>query len=622
MNSEQLLKLCSSHPTFDMERFVSEGRKMKEFGVLDQFYELLDSAKSMKGPGGRNECNSWIAYWCGLTMKEPEAEFEPVERMVATRVSPPDVDVDFDYFRRQEVYDYLVNRYGEEYTCNIGTYNELKARATLRNVGKVMDVGEDWVPGMKKAGPKTLQRVDEIAKMAPHMAKTLEEAERESPILASTLKRLPEYRRICKQIQGRLAYSGVHAAGIIVSNRRVRELAPLKLSHGTVCSQFDKDELEEIGLLKFDILALKTLSVIDNTLKLVRDRIDLDLEQDRDFSNLEPDDPEVFKMLNAGITKGIFQMEGRGITELLKAVHVDGFEDMVATNAIFRPGPLGANVHELYCALKHGREEVSYAHPSMKEALEPTYGLIVYQEQVMQISKDLCGFTGPQADKLRKAVGKKDEALMAQMKDKFVKGAMANGVKEAVAYDIWAKIEKFGGYGFNRSHAACYAYIAYQTAWLKRYYTVEFMCCLLSAEIGNDDKIAAYISEAKTLGMRVFGPDINSSGLTFSIEVRAGKACLRAPLTYIKGVGEKAVRHIVERQPYKSLRDFVTRNNAREVTSKVVELLIQSGCFVSWDDDKRRLAMQYEALKAELKSQKADPSKFSSGGLDFFRLKL
>jgi DNA polymerase-3 subunit alpha len=502
LDAEGLLARCQSHPEFNRDLFISEGREMKRLDVLDKFFLLCGKFIGATSPivGGSNACNSHIAYWLGITAIKPSGNLAVAEKMVATRISPPDVDLDFDYYRRDEVYQYLREVYGDDYTCNIGTYNFFKVKATFKAVAKAMDIGDCWQPGDKKAGQATLEKADQISKLTPGDAKDIEAALEANPMLEYELAKYPNFIKLCKSIEGLPSHGGVHPAGLIVSNRKVRELAPMRVATGKICSQFDGSEMEDIGLLKFDILALKTLSVIDRTLALVEKRhgkrIDIDA--------IEPNDENVFMIFNRGLTKGIFQMEGGGITKLLAAMHVDSFEDLIATNAIYRPGPLEANVDDMYCDIKHGRMDAVYEHESMRSVLEPTYGLIVYQEQVMNISKAMAGFTSSQADKLRKAIGKKKMDLMEELNGKFVAGCVASGISNRIAVETWEKIEKFGGYGFNRSHAACYAFIAYQTAYLKRYYTVEFLSALMTSEVGDDDKIASYMGECRKLGIRVY----------------------------------------------------------------------------------------------------------------------
>lgn len=604
-DSVKLHKLCLKHPEFNKNEFVSEGKFMRDKGVLDDFFRICDAVSGgAAAPGVKNKCNSKIAYWAGITSARFSGKFRPSETMTSTRVSPPDVDMDFDYFRREEVYRYLIDTYGEEYTCNIGTYNSLMVRATLRSVAKAMDLADDWTSGESK----TLDMADEIAKMADPACKTIEEARHTNPELSRVLSKYPKYAEICKKVEGRISCGGIHAAGIVVSRRKVKELSPMRTSAKTVCSQYDKDEMEAIGMLKFDILALKTLSIVENCLKMVRDRHGLDI----DIDTVEPTDDNVFRVLRDGVTNGIFQVEGYGMTKLITSMRVSTFEDIVAANAIYRPGPLAAKVNELYCDFKFGKRKIEYDHPSMEPVLKSTYGLIVYQEQVMNLSKAMAGFTSSEADKLRKAIGKKNMEIMAQMKEKFIAGCQLNGISSGVATKTWENIEKFGGYGFNRSHAACYAYLAYQTAWLKRYYTIEYMCALMSANIG-DDRLDGYIEEARELlKLKILPPDVNSSKSVFTIE----EGGIRLPLTYIKGVGDVAVRKIVEGQPYSDFRDFAVRNLSREVNSRSLGLLVDGGALARFRTTKEEVNKYFETLKKELKSRKYDPSSYvGSDGL-------
>jgi DNA polymerase III subunit alpha len=603
VDSKKLFEICSKHAEFNKEAFVLEGGMMRDRGVLETFYSVCDMFLADGRIGNRNKCNSRIAYWMGMTTAAPSDQFRPGEKMTSSRVSPPDVDMDFDFFRREEVYRYLIDTYGEEYTCNIGTYNALMVRATLRSVAKAMDLANDWVNG-GKAGEGTLQMADDIAKMAEAKAKTIDEAAACNPELNQVLKKYPKYAEICRKIEGRISCGGIHAAGIVVSNRKVRELSPMRTSKATVCSQFDKDEMEHVGLLKFDILALTTLSIVDNAVKMIADRHHIDLDMDA----LEPDDQNVFKMLNAGITNGIFQMEGYGMTKLLSNMHVDSFEDMIAANAIYRPGPLGAKVDELYCDYKFGRKQIEYPHPSVEPVLKPTYGLIVYQEQVMNVAKAMAGFSSSQADKLRKAIGKKKMDIMAEMKEKFVAGCQANGITVAVANDTWDKIELFGGYGFNRSHAACYAFLAYQTAYLKRHYTIEFMCALMTANIGKDELVKYMIETRDRLQIKLYGPDVSCSKTSFVIE----DGGIRVPLTHIKGVGDVAVQKIVNGQPYRDFRDFAERNTCREVNSRALSLLVEGGALSSFRVSKDEVLTYFEDLKKERKALKYDATAYNN----------
>jgi DNA polymerase-3 subunit alpha len=605
MNAKKLLAECEEHAEFDMDKFVSEGKRMKALGLLGKFFSMAEV--SSKG-GDKNEANSWIAYYCRMTDVKPSGPFKSKEVMISTRVSPPDVDLDFDYYKREEIYRYITEKHGAENTSLIGTYNTLKARQTLRSVAKVLDIGNDWdsnkdVKDKSQHKKRTLDLADMIAKLVPKTVDiTLDEAAKQVPELKQLMEKYG--LGICQNIEGRVSYAGIHAAGILVSSKRIREITPLRVSNKTVCSQFDKEEVEELGLLKYDILALRTLSVIDNTIKLIKETRGEVIDVDK----LTPNDPKVFALLNKGFTKGIFQMEGDGITSVLKSIRVDGFNDMAAVNAIYRPGPLNAKVDKLYADIKHGRKEAQVPHESMRKVLEETYGLIVYQEQIMRLSKEMAGFTSSEADKLRKAIGKKKLDQLKKLREKFVAGCIANGIPGEVGEEVWRQIEYFGGYGFNKSHSVAYAFIAYQTAFLKRYYTLEFMCCLLSSEVGDTDKLKMYMNDCRSLKIKLLSCDINKSGLSFKVDNDG----LRAPLTMIKGIGPRAVDDIVSNQPFNSFKNFVWKVDGRAVTSGVVEKLIGWGCFNSFSKDKDALMSKYESIKRELKNRKVNDEQFAS----------
>jgi DNA polymerase-3 subunit alpha len=594
---------CATHPEYDESIFSQEVKKIEDAGIAAKFIELfLSFTEKRLKCGGSNKCNSWIAYWSGMTSARPTASFRPMETMSAARVSPPDVDLDFDYFRRDEVYEYLIQTYGEDFTCNIGTYSMFKPKAALKATAKAMDLANDWVAG-EKAGKQTLAFANEITKYVDSKAVSLDEAISASQELQEIMRQYPRFAEVCRRIEGRISCAGIHAAGIVVSNKHVRELTPMRTSKKVICSQYDKDEVESIGLLKFDILALKNLSIIEDALKM----IELRRGEKIDIDNLEPDDPEVFKMLRNGLTAGVFQVEGRGLTRLIMDMQVDCFEDIVAANAIFRPGPLGAKVNELYCDYKLNRKKISYPHPSMKDILDPTYSLIVYQEQVMNLSKAMAGFTSSEADKLRKAIGKKNMVIMAEMKEKFISRCGRNGISAEIAEDTWGKIELFGGYGFNRSHAACYAYIVYQTAYLKRHYTIEYMCALMTANLGDDDKLPKYMDEVmNVLKIPIYRVNVNKSRSVFAIE----EGGIRIPLTFVKGVGDVVVRKILEHQPYSDFREFATHNI--RVNSKALTLLNTAGALAQFKMTNEQILDYMAALKKEMKSTKVDESTFST----------
>ena len=377
------------------------------------------------------------------------------------RVSPPDVDLDFDFDRRSEVHDYFRRKYGADHCCHIGTYQGLKAKAAVGKIAKALDIGKDWEiflkaketnPNLRTPTTKnSLNMSDAISKLIPTKPNiTIEEAMKAEPNFSEAMGRHPLLYKHAQIIEGTLASSGVHASGLIAIKNPVIEHIPLKKQKGIISSQFDGPEVEELGLLKFDILGLKTLTVVDKTLKMIYKRTGKQI----DIDNLVPDDLNVYSIFNGSHktmdTKGIFQFESDGMVKLLKNMRADRFEDLVVANALYRPGPLRAGVPDMYCDFKHGRKEITYLHPKMEAVLKDTCGVIAYQETVMKLSQVLANYTMGQADILRKAMGKKNPEIMAAQKDKFVNGCAGNNINRTIALKVWDYIEKFAGYGFNK----------------------------------------------------------------------------------------------------------------------------------------------------------------------------
>lgn len=574
------------------------------------------------GPGRGSAVSSLCLYVLGITKLDPLKYDLIFERFLnPERISPPDVDVDFDYYRRHEVYDYVVRKYGTNHCCQIGTYNKYKAKATARVVAKAMDIGNDWEPFLKQKNnnlkePSTrysLELSDRIAKTIPMKAKNITEAMRMSEDFRNYMQKYPSLLKVAKYIEGTISSPGVHPAGICICKTPIIEQVPLRVKQGVVASQYDMHEVEELGLLKFDLLAIKTLTVIDKTERMVKERHEN--AKDLNTDSLEPNDANVFAMLNGEIknmdTKGIFQFEADGISQLLANIHVDRFEDMIVANALYRPGPLGGGVHDMYCNYKHGRKKIQYLHPKMGEVLKDTYGIMVFQEDAMKIAVELAGFTGGQADTLRKAMGKKLPEVMAKQKELFISGCVKNGIDQSIAIKIFEQIDYFSGYGFNKSHSAGYSNVAYQTAYLKYYYPIEFICNLLSSEIGNEDKLSMYLRVADRMRIICMPPDINKSKLEFNIEKGRHKKTgdvfdvLRKPLTILKGVGLKAVENIVQNQPFDNLEDFIKKINSRIVNKTVFKTLVEQGCMdMSWGVDHDILLKQYGEAKNKLDKEK------------------
>jgi DNA polymerase-3 subunit alpha len=464
---------------------------------------------------------------------------------------------------------------------------------------------------------------DFIAKQIPDgPGMSIEQALKDDESFRRAMIKYPELLDCVKHVENTVSSSGVHPAGIIICKEPIVAHIPLKDAKGVVCSQFVMEEVDALGLLKFDFLALKTLTVIEDTLKMIKQRTGIEI----DIDNLDPVDKKVFALFNGKIktmdNRGIFQFEAFGISKLLKSIEVDSFNDLVVCNALYRPGPLKAGVHDDYSDFKHGRRQITYLHPKMGEVLKNTYGIMVFQENIMKVAQVLAGFTLGQADWLRKVIGKKKPELIKKenLDNLFIEGCLKNSSIDAkTAKAIFAQIEYFGGYGFNESHAASYAMLAYQTAWLKVYYPLEYMCNLLASEInGNDkgEKMAAYEAEAIRMGLPIKSPDINKSGLKHSIatfrDEKSGneKWGIRKPLTIIDGVGEKAVQSIVENQPFNGLKDFLHNIDTRKVNSRVFASLVNAGCMSeSWGIGKEQLLSQYAASKVEVDKERKQKKK-------------
>jgi DNA polymerase-3 subunit alpha len=630
MRSKGLINKKEYRDRIRMEMGVIIRCKYTKYFLI--LWDIINFAKTQSikiGAGRGSAVSSLCLYVLDITKLDPLKYGLLFERFLnPERISPPDVDMDFDYDRRNEVYNYITYKYGAAYCCQIGTYNKFKARAVIRSCSKALDIGNDWeiYAAKKKKNPddkvemtkNSLEMADVISKQIPFdPTMTLEAALKKSSEFRDSMQQFPKLLDIARKIEGTISSAGVHPAGILICKDPIIQRVPLRNAKEVICSQFDGGEVDKLGLLKYDLLALKTLTVIDKTVKMIRERYPDKIPADFDIDKLEPNDPQVFNMLN-GLDPnkdilGVFQFESHGMSQLLAAIHVDTFEDMVVTNALYRPGPLGAGIHDMYCMYKHGKKKVEYLHPKMGEVLHDTFGLMVYQESLMKVSKDLAGFTGGQADTLRSAVGKKKKEELPKLKELFVKGCLKNGIEKDIAVKIFEQIEFFGNYGFNKSHSAGYGLTAYQTAWLKYYYPLEFMCNLLTSEINNNDKnekLEMYISSAEKMKIGCSDPHINQSGLEFKIGLINTRTCknqigLIKPLTFMKGVGDKAVYNIVQNQPYKSLEDFLRRTDGRLVNSKVFATLVNAGCMTdAWNVSQSVLLNNYPVIREKLDKEK------------------
>ncbi len=561
------------------------------FLIVQDFINYAKNKGIPVGPGRGSAAGSLISYCLGITDIDPLKYNLLFERFLnPERVSMPDIDVDICFERRGEVIEYVAQKYGQDHVAQIVTFGRMNARAVVRDVGRSlgMSYGE----------------VDKIAKMIPSGQITLEEAikiEEDLKRLAEKDERIKKLIDISLKLEGLARHASIHAAGVVISRDPLVEHVPLqKMDQGEIITQYDMKILEKLGLLKMDFLGLRTLTVIGNAVKNIERSRGIKL----DMSNIPLDDPEVYKLLSRGETVGVFQLESSGMQDVLRGIAPSVFEDLIAVLALYRPGPMGSGMVNDYIERKHGRVEIKYPHPSLKEILRPTYGVILYQEQVMQIASVLSGFTLGEADILRRAMGKKIPEVMKQQRTKFVEGAKKNGVSEEVANKIFDLIDYFAGYGFNKSHSTAYAFISYQTAYLKTHYPVEYMAALLSSVMGDEDKLANYMRECKRIGINILLPDINESFSTFT---QSG-GNIRFGLSAIKNVGEKAVLEIIEEREkhgnFSSFEDFYNRiSESRLINKKVYESLIKAGAFDSLGEDRGRLLGRLDKLLSKKKKK-------------------
>lgn len=534
------------------------------------------------GPGRGSAAGSLVAYALRITDIDPLEYDLLFERFLnPDRISMPDIDIDFCQRRRDEVIAHVRRLYGEENVSQIATFNVLQARSCIRDVGRVM--------GM------SFGETDRIAKLVPETPGiTLDEAVRQSPRLAEAMQQSSEVARLIEiggKLEGLARHCGVHAAGVVIAPRSVREIVPLyRTSRDEVVTQFDKDVIEKLGLLKMDFLGLKTLTVIDDCVASLRAA---GIEPP-DFAAAGLDDPAVYALFRAGDTDGIFQFESSGMRDLLRMVQPSRFEELAALNALYRPGPMQWTGE--FADRKHGRREISYLFSELEEILAETYGVIVYQEQVMRIAQRIAGFSMARADTLRKAMGKKQKELIDEQGEHFISGGVAKGFPRDKVEALWRMIVPFAQYGFNKSHSVAYAYVAYQTAYLKAHHREHFWAAMLSSEIANTDKLAAYVSLLVSSGARVLGPDINASQVAFTVENDA----IRVGLGAVKGVGEAASQAIVQARmqcgQIRSVPQLLRALPERTVNRKVVECLVRAGAFDSIHPNRPELLAALDKL--------------------------
>jgi len=538
------------------------------FLIVWDFIRYAREAGIPVGPGRGSAAGSLVAYSLRVTDIDPIENDLIFERFLnEERISPPDIDIDFCESRRGEVIDYVTRKYGRENVAQIITFGTMKAKAVVRDVGRVLDMA--------------YAEVDKIAKMIPFDLKmTLDKALEESPPLKEAYQKDPKVKElidISRRLEGTTRHASTHAAGVVIAPRPLTEFVPLfKGNTAEITTQYDMKGVERIGLLKMDFLGLRTLTLIDNCVKMIAGQTGERIDPDQ----IPIDDSRTYEMFTQGRTSGLFQFESEGMRDILRRFRPDRLEHLTALNALYRPGPM--QMIDDFIKRRHGQTRVSYEHPLLETILSGTYGVMVYQEQVMQIASALAGFTMGEADILRKAMGKKKADVMATQKEKFFEGCKAKGIPEKRASRIWDHMEQFAGYGFNKSHSAAYAWLAYQTAYLKANHPAYFMAALLTSERANTDKMVEYIGECREMGIPVLPPDVNESAMFFTV---VGSS-IRFGLAAIKNVGEGSVEAVLsarESGPFRSLFDFCERADMKAVNRRVVESLIKSGCFDSVD---------------------------------------
>lgn len=574
------------------ERLKYELRVIKQMGYSGYFLivkDFCDYARNQKiriGPGRGSAAGSLVSYVSRITDVDPMHFGLLFERFLnPERISMPDIDIDFADTGRDKIIQYVINKYGKENVSQIITFGTMAARGVVRDVGRVLSM--------------PYAEVDKIAKMIPFAVDmTLEKALIQSKELAGLVrndKRVEKLINISKTLEGLARHCSTHAAGVVIAPTALTDYVPLfKGAHDEITTQFDMNMVEEIGLLKMDFLGLRTLTVIDDSLRMISENHP---ETKVDIDHLPLNDPEVYKQFAKGNTIGIFQFESSGMRDYLRRLGTENFTDITAMNALYRPGPLDSGMIDTYIECKRGSQNIKYLHPKLEKILGDTYGVIVFQEQVLRIANELAGYTIGKADLLRKAMGKKDAALMGQQKKEFIDGCEKHKIDRKLAGQIFEQIETFARYGFNKAHSTCYALIAYQTAWLKTYYPQEFMAALMTSEINNTDRIYVLLEEGRRMGIKVLPPDVNESGIDF--RVVDGK--IRFGLLAVKNVGEGTCRTIVEEREkggrFETLADLVGRIPARSLNRRTLESLVAAGACDSLEGNR---AQKFEGVEAAL----------------------
>ncbi len=612
-NQEYFEKLCyeglerrygPNVPPENRERLQYEIGVIQKMGYTNYYlivFDYINYAKSVGipvGPGRGSGAGSIAAYCVGITDIDPIRYHLIFERFLnPERVSMPDFDVDFSYERRQEVIDYVNRKYGSDHVAQIVTFGTMAARNAIRDVGRVMGI--------------PYQNVDRVAKLVPMELKmTLNRALEVSPELKKAYDADPQVHELIDtalKVEGMPRHASTHAAGVVITREAANEYVPLANNDGVPVTQFNMTEIEELGLLKMDFLGLRTLTVIHDAEQEAQ-------KKDPAFSvaSMDYDDPATYQMLAQGETEGIFQLESTGMTQVLMGMHPRNLEDIIALISLYRPGPMDSI--PTYLRNRREPDKVTYKTPELAHILDVTNGCIVYQEQVMQIFRELAGFSFGQADNIRRAMSKKKHKVMEAERGHFVEGCAKNNISESIANALYDEMSSFASYAFNKSHAACYAYVAFQTAYLKCHYPCEFMAALMTSVLDNTDKVIEYSSECQRIGIKVLPPDINISGGGFTPD----NGRIRFGLNAVKNVGRGLIDAVVQERevrPFRSLYDFCKRMHGSELNRRAVESLIKSGAFDGIEATRRGML---DAVESILKSIETDARRNLEGQLDLF----
>ncbi|MBN1288290.1 MAG: DNA polymerase III subunit alpha [Actinobacteria bacterium] len=597
-----------------LERLEMELETIKKLKFSGYFLIVWDFVKHAKekgikvGPGRGSAAGSLVAYALGITTIDPIKYDLLFERFLnPERIALPDIDIDFSHNRRTEVIDYVANKYGKDRVAQIISFSRLNARAAVKDIGRVKDI--------------PYARMDAVSKMVPEDPNmTIDLALEQSNELKDAYDSDPEVREIidtARRLEGLVRHDTIHAAGVVIADDELTKYTALQSKGGEnaeIVTQFDMYDIESMGLLKVDFLGLRNQSLLELAVNLINGRHEGYLDIDK----IPMDDPGTFELIQSGRTIGTFQLASTGMRALMRDMMPSSFEDIIALIALFRPGPLQSDMHKVFVDQKHGRKKVNYPHPSLGEVLKETYGVIVYQEQVMQIAKVMAGYSGLEADELRKAMAKKKADLMLKHREMFVNGSINNEIDEKIATRVFDLIEKFGGYGFNKSHSTAYAMVSYQTAYLKAHYPSEYMAALMTIYMDNQDRLVEYINETRRMGMDVRPPDINLSGSHFT----PYDDYVLFGLSAVRNVGTAVVEQIIERRNegglFSDFQEFCDRVPPSVTNKKTLESLIKAGSFDSMEPNRSLLLASYEIIvnNAQRKRKEREEGQFSLFGED------